>query len=281
MRIAGNTNAAALPVWVGIERGYFKDCGVDAKYTLVQNITTLPAALGKSFDMALTVPPLLISAAAQGLPVVEAAGATLNSRENPQTFLVAKEGSGINTVADLHGKKLGVQTITGSTHLGTKLWLKRAGVPYDSVQIVQVDGPAMADQLRSGRVDAMETLAPFSTSVLKYGKSIADPQAAVAPTVSGIFWAADKNWASSQSKAISCFQQGLKKAADFIGSNTDEAKQVLKQQTKLPDDIVKDTDLPTYTAEVRPDDLKLWEDAMKEVGGFKGDVDVKNLVLAG
>ncbi|MBQ0905014.1 ABC transporter substrate-binding protein [Micromonospora sp. U21] len=281
MRIAGNTNAAALPVWLGIQRGYFKDCGIDAKYTVVQNITTLPAALGRSFDLALTVPPVLISAASQGLPVVEVAGATLNSRENPQTFLVAKEGSGINTVADLRGKKLGVQTITGSTHLGTKLWLKRAGVPYDSVQIVQVDGPAMADQLRSGRVDAMETLAPFSTSVLKHGKSIVDPQAAVASTVSGIFWAADEKWASSQSKAISCFQQGLKKSADFIGSNTDEAKQVLKQQTKLPDDIVNGTDLPTYTAEVRPDDLKLWEDAMKEVGGFKGDVDVKNLVLAG
>lgn len=280
VRIAGNTNAAALPVWVGIDKGYFKECGVDAKYTVIQNITTLPATLGKSFDLALTVPPLLISAAAQGLPVVEVAGATLNTRENPQTFLVAKEGSGINTVADLRGKKLGVQTITGSTHLGTKLWLKRAGVPYDSLQIVQVDGPAMADQLRSGRVDAMETLAPFSTSVLKYGKSIVDPQAAVAPTISGIFWAADKNWASSQREAISCFQQGLQKAGDFIRSNMDEAKQVLKKQTKLPDDIVRDTDLPTYTAEVRPDDLKLWQDAMKEVGGFKGDVDINSIVLA-
>jgi NitT/TauT family transport system substrate-binding protein len=281
MRIGGNTNAAALPVWVGIDRGYFEECGVDAKYTVIQNITTLPATLGKSFDVALTVPPLLISAAAQGLDIVEVAGATLNTRENPQTFLVAREDSGITEVADLRGKTLGVQTITGSTHLGTKLWLQRAGVPYDSIRIVQVDGPAMADQLRSGRVDAMETLAPFSTNVLKHGKSIVDPQAAIAPTVSGIFWAADKSWATSENEALTCFQQGLKKAADFIAGNEDEAKQVLQKQTRLPADVVKETDLPTYTADVRPDDLKLWEDAMKTVGGFTGDVDPSTLVLGG
>jgi ABC-type nitrate/sulfonate/bicarbonate transport system substrate-binding protein len=281
MRIAGNTNAAALPVWIGIDRGFFKDCGVDANYTVIQNITTLPAALGKSFDVALTVPPLLISAASQGLPVVEVAGATLNTRENPQTFLVAREGSGITSVADLRGKTLGVQTITGSTHLGTKLWLERAGVPYDSVHIVQVDGPAMADQLRSGRVDAMETLAPFSTSVLKNGTSIVDPQAAIAPTISGIFWAADKTWATGQGKAMDCFRQGLTKAEGFIGSNTDEAKKVLQQRTQLPADVVQQTNLPTYTPDVRPDDLKLWEDAMKQVGGFTGNVEATKLVLGG
>jgi NitT/TauT family transport system substrate-binding protein len=279
VRIAGNTNAAALPVWVGIDRGYFKDCGVDAKYTVIQNITTLPAALGKSFDVALTVPPLLVSAAAQGLPVVEVAGATLNTRDNPQTFLVAREGSGIKTVADLRGKTLGVQTITGSTHLGTKLWLERAGVPYDSVHVVQVDGPAMADQLKAGRVDAMETLAPFSTSVLKFGTSIVDPQAAIAPTVSGIFWASDKTWAQGNSKALACFRDGLEKAADFIGSHQADAKKVLQKQTQLPQEIVDDTNLPTYTADVRVDDLKLWEDAMKKVGGFPGDVDSSTLVL--
>jgi ABC-type nitrate/sulfonate/bicarbonate transport system substrate-binding protein len=281
VRIAGNTNAAALPVWVGIDKGYFKDCGVDAKYTVIQNITTLPAALGNSFDVALTVPPLLVSAAAQGLPVVEVAGATLNTRENPQTFLVARTGSGIKTVADLRGKTLGVQTITGSTHLGTKLWLARAGVPYKSVHVVQVDGPAMADQLKAGRVDAMETLAPFSTSVLKYGTSIVDPQAAIAETISGIFWASNKTWAGKNDKALTCFRTGLTKAADFIGKNQAAAKTVLQKQTKIPQAIVDSTALPTYTADVRANDLQLWIDAMKQVGGFKGNVTPSALVLGG
>lgn len=281
VRIAGNTNAAALPVWVGIDKGYFKDCGVDAKYTVIQNITTLPAALGKSFDVALTVPPLLMSAAAQGLPVVEVAGATLNTRENPQTFLVARTGSGIKTVADLRGKTLGVQTITGSTHLGTKLWLERAGVPYKSVHIVQVDGPAMADQLKAGRVDAMETLAPFSTSVLKYGTSIVDPQASIAPTIAGIFWASNKAWAGKNDMALNCFRTGLKKAGDFIRANEPAAKTILQKQTQLPQSIVDATALPTYTADVRPDDLKLWLDAMKKVGNFKGNVDPSTLVMGG
>lgn len=279
VRIAGNSNAAVLPVWVGIDKGYFKDCGVDAEFTKVENISTLPAALGRSFDIALSVPPLLINAASQGLPVVEVAGATINTRDNPQTFLVAREGSGITSVKDLAGKTLGAQTLTGSTHLGTKLWLQREGVPYESVKVVQVDGPAQADQLRAGRVDAMETLAPFSTSVLKLGTSIIDPQASVAPTVSGIFWTSSTQWANENKEALTCFRDGLGKGKEFIEGNETAAKTVLQQRTELPADVVQETKLPTYTPETRPEDLKLWEDAMKQVGGFKGDVDTDALVL--
>lgn len=281
IRIAGNSNAAALPVWVGIDQGFFEDCGYDAEYTLVENITTLPAALGKSFDIALSVPPLLISAAAEGIGIQEVAGATLNTRDNPQTFLVAPEGSDIKTVKDLEGKTLGVQTITGSTHLGTKMWLQKEGVPEDSVKIVQVDGPAQADQLKSGRIDAVETLAPFSTTILKLGESIIDPQAAIAPEVSGIFWTASPNWVSDNEEALDCYREGLDKAADFIENDEEAAKEVLKEQSGLPDDIVAETVLPTYTSDVRPDDLQKWLDAMKEVGGFEGDVDVDSLTNAG
>lgn len=279
MRIAGNTNAAALPVWVAQDQGFFDKCGVEAKYTVVENITTLPAALGKSFDIALSVPPILIAAAANGIPIVEVAGATLNTPENPQTFLVVGPNSGIKSIKDLAGKTLGVQTITGSTHLGTKLWMKRAGVPEASVKIVQVDGPAQGPQLESGRIDAVETLAPFSTSVLKIGKSILDPQSSIAPSISGIFWTADRDWATKNSDAVSCFQNSLAKATDFIKANEEKAKAVLQKQTKLPADVVKTTVLPTYIPDVRPADLTLWENAMKEVGGFKGDVSVATLTL--
>jgi NitT/TauT family transport system substrate-binding protein len=279
LRIAGNSNAAALPVWVGIEHGFFEDCGVDAKYTVIENITTLPAALGKSFDVGLSVPPLLITAADEGIPIQEVAGATLNTRENPQTFLVVPEGSDIESVEDLEGKTLGVQTLTGSTHLGTKMWLEKAGVPYDSINVVQVDGPAQADQLEAGRIDAVETLAPFSTTILKMGHSIVDPQAAIAPEVSGIFWTASPDWVEGNDENLACFREGLDKAREFIEGNDEEAKKVLEEQTGLPEDVVADTVLPTYTSEVRPADLEKWLNAMEEVGGFTGDVDVASLVV--
>lgn len=278
VRIAGNSNAAVLPVWVAQDQGFFKDCGVDAEYTLIENITTLPAALGKSFDLALSVPPLLITAADQGILIEEVAGATLDEPTNPQTFLVVPKGSDIKSIEDMEGKTLGVQTVTGSTHLGTKLWLKQAGVPVDSVKAVQVDGPAQADQLKSGRIDAVETLAPFSTELLKTGTSIGDPQAAIAPTISGIFWTATPKWAKDNPEALDCFREGIAKGADYIAKNEDKARQVLQEQTKMSAELVAGTVLPTYIADVRADDLALWEDAMKEVGGFKGDVDPASIV---
>ena len=49
IRVAHNSNAGVLPVRIAEEQGYFKDEGLDVEFTKVENIGTLPPALGKSF----------------------------------------------------------------------------------------------------------------------------------------------------------------------------------------------------------------------------------------
>ena len=54
----------------------------------------------------------------------------------------------------------------------------------------------MMDQLKSGRVDAVEPLEPFVGQMLGAGfKSIGDPLLAVADPVLFPFWIADADWA--------------------------------------------------------------------------------------
>ncbi|OLF08015.1 hypothetical protein BLA60_24385 [Actinophytocola xinjiangensis] len=282
LRIAHNSNAAALPVQVAMAEGIFDKHDLKVEFTKVENIGTLPGTLGRSFDIALSVPTTVISAAQQGIPVTQVSGATLDVEDNPTGFVIGSKTSGVTDIKQLAGKTLGVLTETGTTHVATKAWLKQEGVDPASVNIVQVDGPAQADQLAAGRIDAVETVMPFATSVLADDNAVnlGDPYLKLAPELSAILWISRQDWASSNAEVIADFQAALDEAAEFIAGNDDKARQVLKEYTGLPDPAIKAAVLPTYTTEVRPQDMEIWLDAMREADGFDGDVDLNALVAS-
>ncbi|MCT2587706.1 ABC transporter substrate-binding protein [Actinophytocola gossypii] len=283
LRIAHNSNAAALPVQVAMAEGIFDKHDLNVEFTKVENIGTLPGTLGRSFDIALSVPTTVISAAQQGIPVTQVSGATLDVEDNPTGFVIGSKKAGVTDITKLAGKTLGVLTETGTTHVATKAWLKQEGVDPASVNIVQVDGPSQADQLAAGRVDAVETVMPFATGVLNNNPdavNLGDPYLKLADELAAILWISRQDWAARNADVIADFRTALDEAAEFIATNDERARAVLKEYTGLPDAAIKEAVLPTYTSEVRPKDLEVWLDAMREADGFTGDVDLNALVAA-
>lgn len=282
LRIAHNSNAAALPLQVAMAEGIFAKHDLKVEYTKVENIGTLPGTLGRSFDIALSVPTTVIAAAQQGIPVTQVSGATIDVEDNPTGFVIASKASGITDVKQLAGKTLGVLTETGTTHIATKAWLKQEGVDPASVKIVQVDGPAQADQLAAGRIDAVETVMPFATGILadKNAVNLGDPYLELAPELSAILWIAKQDFAAQNADVLKDFRAALDEAAEFITADDEKARAVLKEYTGLPDAAITSAQLPTYTTEIRPQDMKVWLNAMKEADGFTGDVDLDALVAS-
>lgn len=283
LRIAHNSNAAALPVQVAMAEGIFKKHNLKVEFTKVENISNLPGTLDKSFDIALSVPTTVIAAAQQGIPVTQISGATIDVENNPTGYLIGSKKSGVTSVKQLAGKTLGVQTETGTTHTATKAWLKKEGVDPASVKIIQVDGPAQADQLKAGRIDAVETVMPFATNILHSDPdavTIGDPYLHLASELSCIVWISTQDFAGKNADVLKDFRAALDDAQQFISGNDEKARQVLKQYTGLPDAAIKSAKLPTYTTEVRPQDMKIWLQAMKTADGFKGDVNLDALATS-
>jgi NitT/TauT family transport system substrate-binding protein len=281
LRVAGNSNASALPLWVAMNQKILDKHNLAVKFTKIENVATLPPALDKSFDIVFTTPTLALASTAQGIPVTEIAGSSVDSKANPSSFLMVGKDSGIKDIKDLKGKKIGVLNETGTLHIATMYWLKQNGVAADSVSVVQVDGPAQADQLKSGRVDAVETVKPFSGQIEAVGgTSIGTPYFSLADSISPIYWAAGREWAEGHSDVVKRFQESLAEAVKFIAANDEQARKVLQQQTGFPAAVVKSFELPSYDASVRPEDVQKWLTAMREVNGFKGKVDVDKLTFS-
>ncbi len=280
IRVASNSNASVLPLWVALDKGIFKKHGLTVNYTKVENIGTLPPAIGNSFDVIFITPVQAIAATAQGIPVTEIAGSSTDTTADPNSYLMVKKGSSIRQLSDLKGKTIGVLTAVGTLHYATLNMLKQAGVSPDEVKIVQVDGPSQAAQLGAGRVDAVETLAPFSVQNKAAGAtSLGIPFESLSDSISVIWWAAGNEWADQHRDEVKRFQAALAEAKTYIESNDAKSRDVLQKYTGFPAKVVKSFSLPAYDPTIRPQDIPIWLKVMQDVAGFKGNVDVSKLTL--
>jgi len=278
LRVASNSNTSALPLWVAVEQNLCEKHDLKIKLTKIENVGTLPPALGKTFDIIFTTPVQAITATAQGIPVTQIAGSSLDTEANANSYLFVQDQSPIRGVSDLAGKKIGVLTEVGTLHYATLLLLKQAGVDPASVQILQVDGPNQADQLASGRIDAVETVRPFNAAIqARGGRSIGTPFSSLGNEISVIWWGANRQWADEHASTVQDYQACLEDASAYIKQHDAEARQVLQKYTNLPEDVAKSFELPLYDPSVRADDIKKWLDAMKDLRLFNGDVDVSQL----
>jgi ABC-type nitrate/sulfonate/bicarbonate transport system substrate-binding protein len=283
LRIAHNSNAAALPVQVALTEGIFADHDLRVEFTKVENISTLPGALGASFDIALSASTTVIAAAQQGIPVTQVSGATINVKDNPSGFVVGARSSGVTDIKHLAGKTIGVLTETGTAHLATRAWLRAEGVDPEGVRAVQVDGPVQADQFVAGHVDAVETVMPFSSQVMRNpdAANLGDPYVRLAPELSAVVWIARQDFATENADVLADFRRALDTAQEFIAGDEEKAWQVLEQYTGLPSSAMRSAKLPTYTTEIRRQDLAIWLRTMRDVNGFSGDdVDLDALVAS-
>jgi len=88
--------------------------------------------------------------------------------------LVALADSGINSVADLKGKRVSLDEPGSGTYVDANMILEAAGVGADDVTAEALKGGAAAEALRNGKIDAFFVVAGYPTGSLVELASAAD-----------------------------------------------------------------------------------------------------------
>lgn len=281
LRISYVPATTALPIHVAEQQGFFARNRIDATLTPAANISDIPATLGRQFDIALGTATDLIRASAAGVDVVQVAGNTVSTKANPFVKVVVRPNSGIKKITDLEGKKVGSPTLSGVIHAAVQYWDKKAGGDPSKIEGVEAPSPNLPDQLKAKRIDAVEALEPFASSMLKNGSvSIGDPFSQIQDRLATNFWVAQGAWAKDNRDVVARFATALEQARTFIEENPAPARKILQQYTKMPPPIAAKVALPTYDFGIRTDDLATWETVLKDIGQFTGDVDPNKLVLS-
>jgi taurine transport system substrate-binding protein len=136
--------------------------------------------------------------------------------------LVARNGSGIETPADLKGKKVAVPFVsTSHFHLlvgMSKVW----NIDPREVEILNLKPPQIVAAWQRGDIDAAYVWPPALSEILKSGKVISDSEvigAASVPTFDGLV--VDKAWAAENPKLMEAFTKVL--AQSYADYNANKA----------------------------------------------------------
>lgn len=168
--VVGN-NFGHLPMYIGVEKGFFKQYGLEVRLKIVNTGTDMVSAMQKREvqigDMSVTT---FLKARHAGDPFrvigIIMSDATRDNADEPLA-IVARQGSGIRTVEDLKGKRVGLAKAQTSDEY-FKMVLARRGMKYEDVNVENIMAPpALAPALKEGKVDAVVSWEPFNTAVLE------------------------------------------------------------------------------------------------------------------
>jgi len=280
LRVAYVPATATLPLHVAKQTGIFERNKLDVTLSEAANISDLPATLGRQFDIALGTATDLIRAGGAGLDMIQISGNTVSTKENPFVQIIVPADSGITDVAQLRDKRVGSPTLSGVIHAGVLYAAKQKGVDPSSIRGVEAPSPNLPDQLKAGRLDAVEALEPFATNLKRDGfVSIGDAFAPIADPLATNFWVAQGRGARGSRAAVDRFVQSLREAETSIQQDNTQARQVLQGYTGMPAPVANSVPLPTYNFEIRTQDLTRWVQVLKDIGQFNGNVDPEKLVL--
>lgn len=153
------------PGWIawdiGIQKGWFKDAGVNVDFAWFEYAPSMDAfSAGKVDAVAVTNGDALVTGSS-GAP---SKCIVVNDYSNGNDMIVAKPG--IKSVADLKGKKIGVE-VGLVDHLLLLKALESAKLTEKDVKITNVTTDQTPQALKSGTVDAIAAWQPNSGQALK------------------------------------------------------------------------------------------------------------------
>jgi len=283
--------AAALPFFAAVEKGYFKDAGLEVevqKFAGAQQVMEGMLA-GRCDGSANGVGSanLAIGEIAQpGMFKIFCTNPS-NAKNVLEEFLVAKD-SPYKTVADLKGKKIasgpGIQNVTLA-----KTMLERAGATGATVVELPIGQHVAA--IVAGQVDGVYTLEPTgtvgrlngTTRVLEAGVVahyiLGDPLAPWHGGAASLTTDFIKKYPEASKKYIAAYKRGIQ----LVRENPEEARQYLKGYTAIEGALTKEVPLAAYMTydEYKPSDLEYFQkfyDLFTEKGIFSQKVDVAKLI---
>jgi NitT/TauT family transport system substrate-binding protein len=170
------TSSAVL--FLGVEKGYFKEFGVEPELVYFQAAQPIAVALA-SGDIEVGATGLtagLYNIVAGGVRIWIVADKGREWPDHNLTALLVRRDlydSGVRTMRELKGRKIGVTQIGSTFHYNVGRYLEKEGMAAGDVELVPLQAlPALNDALAARRVDAVATAEPFVSRLESTGAGV-------------------------------------------------------------------------------------------------------------
>ncbi|MBB4662178.1 ABC transporter substrate-binding protein [Conexibacter arvalis] len=212
------------PYFIGKEKGFFEEAGVDLRPTVVGDDALqrgVAVRAGKLEGFATTL-DTVINTIAKGVPVVNV---MVTDASDGADGVVG--GDGMSTVADLRGREVAVQEGT-TTQFLLAYALQRNGMSLDDITARNLDPSAAGSAFVAGRVPAAATWQPWLDQAAESGGTVLastkDYPDVIVDTI-----ALGREWAEDNPDAVRAAIAGWDRSIEFLRSNPKEAIEIMSR----------------------------------------------------
>ncbi len=269
------------PLFVAIDKGYFKDEGL----TIVPTPSTggaagVPGLMAGAFDVMYGNVVSTMLAQEQGFRL-EVVSAGTKQFDNPVNTngIVARKGEGIKTGKDLEGKTVAVNTRNGIIWLFARAWITKSGGDAGKVTFKEVPFPQMPDALRSKQIDAAFMVNPF------FNASVTDPDTfefaaapyrEVQPDVEVGHYISTQDYFAKNKEVMTKYIRAFRKGVTWYNANLKDPDlvRIVSGFTKMQPEMVKKLNLQPLPEIVNLGSVATTVKLMKDNGLISGDIDL-------
>jgi NitT/TauT family transport system substrate-binding protein len=166
LKIGYGGSLCEAPLHMAVEKGFFDEEGLKVELIKLAPGTAFEAVTAGKVEAGFGLLASLIQPLSNGLPVKITSGLHTGCDK-----VLAPKGSGINSVNDLKGKRVGVSSLTSSPAIYTKRVLADAGVGVSTdkmeVEFVVFSANDLPLALKNGSVDALAMNDPTASIAKK------------------------------------------------------------------------------------------------------------------
>jgi NitT/TauT family transport system substrate-binding protein len=281
IRVGYTPSASFDAAFIAKDQGFFQKHGLDVELQVIALNSNIPSAMvAGSIDIGGTTTTVLLQAIDSGIDLAVLSGTNLTFAASTNSAIVARNGSGIEKPADFVGKKLGVPGIGAIVDVMARQWLKQRGVDYTQVGYVELPFPQQPDALKNGLVDAVVTVEPTYSRILRagLGKDVGRAYSVLPLGTQTILYSATRSWASAHARAMRDFDDANAEGAAYAEAHPDDARAAIAKYMKLPPEAAQDIELPHPSARVTKADIDSIADIMTQQHMLHGAIDATKLL---
>lgn len=283
------TSPNGMPFAVAMEKGYFKEFGVNVDGILSSDGggSTIRNLLGGKLAFGEAAPSAVVTAVQGGADLKVISGDVHTVAE---FVWVTMPNAPIQSVKDLKGKRIGFTNPGSTSEALDYLLLEHAGIAVADVKLSRTGGfGAGLTQLELGGMDVVPITEPmFTANPGKYRIVASAPE--VLPALSNVVGVTTGEAAKTRGDFIRGVLKARRKAVEFMHSNTKEASALIAKVYNLDAGVTEKVVRALLDSEKKggvpywgPGDLRIdtmnnMIRAQKLVGAVKGDVDWSRLV---
>lgn len=276
-------NAETAAMRLGLQKGFFKEAGIDLQITDTSSgAASITALIAGQFDVVFANTVSVMQGRDKGLPLIMIAAASTSTGVAGEDFsaLVVSSTNKMKSAKELSGKVIASNTVKNIGEITARLSVAKAGGDAASVKVVEMPFSNMEQALEENQIDAAWMVEPFHTTALEHGlRDIASNYVDTAPHLTAAAFVSTDDIVKDKAEMINKLRAAITKSADYANAHPEEIRALIPTFTKITPAIANAFVIPRYDPEVNSGSLEAMLPQMIKLEMISSDFKVESAIL--